>query len=169
MILNDNSKTSSPHTKIHLKQSKMKLFKNTILKWKLVCNFGVIFHISIISFSVHGFMHETSDFLLYNNLFIYQVHVTLIYRRRSLYSFLLVYSNRVLCHDIIKKTNFTNVDLCSYSLMVIYRNVTSDPRLYPNQRPPGTIWNVYWYESLKYDDGNVQSIFGIQLWVITTW
>ena len=39
--------------------------------------------------SVHGFMHETSDFLLYNNLFIYQVLCTLIYRRHSLYSFLL--------------------------------------------------------------------------------
>ena len=38
--------------------------------------------------SVHGFMHETSDFLLNNNLFIYQVLCTLIYRRRSLYSFL---------------------------------------------------------------------------------
>ena len=36
-------------------------------------------------------MHETSDlFLLYNNLFIYQVLCTLIYRRRSLYSFLFV-------------------------------------------------------------------------------
>ena len=36
-------------------------------------------------------MHETSDdfFLLYNNLFIYQVLCTLIYRRHSLYSFLL--------------------------------------------------------------------------------
>ena len=33
--------------------------------------------------SVHGFMHETSDFLLYNNLFIYQILSTLIYRRRS--------------------------------------------------------------------------------------
>ena len=35
-------------------------------------------------------MHETSDdFLLYNNLFIYQLLCTLIYRRRSLDSFLL--------------------------------------------------------------------------------
>ena len=34
-------------------------------------------------------MHETSDFLFYNNLFIYQVLCTLIYRRRSLYSFLI--------------------------------------------------------------------------------
>ena len=34
-------------------------------------------------------MHETSDFLLYNNIFIYQVLCTLVYRRRSLYSFLL--------------------------------------------------------------------------------
>ena len=38
---------------------------------------------------VHGFMHENSDFLLYNNLFIYQLLCTLIYRRRSLDSFLL--------------------------------------------------------------------------------
>ena len=38
---------------------------------------------------VHGFMHETSDFLLYNNLLIYQVLCALIYRRRSLYYFLL--------------------------------------------------------------------------------
>ena len=38
--------------------------------------------------SVHGFMHETSDFLLYINIFIYQVLCTLIYRRRNLYSFL---------------------------------------------------------------------------------
>ena len=38
---------------------------------------------------VHGFMHETSDFFLfYDNLFICQVLCTLIYRRRSLYSFL---------------------------------------------------------------------------------
>ena len=34
-------------------------------------------------------MHETSDFLLYDNLFIYQVLCTLIHRRRSLYSFLM--------------------------------------------------------------------------------
>ena len=40
--------------------------------------------------SVHGFMHEISDFLLYNNLFIYQVLCTLISRIRSLYSFLWV-------------------------------------------------------------------------------
>ena len=33
-------------------------------------------------------MHETSDFLLYDNIFIYQVLCTLIYLRRSLYSFL---------------------------------------------------------------------------------
>ena len=41
-------------------------------------------------------MHETSDFfLLYNNLSIYQVLCTLIYRRRSLYSFLFVCSKEV--------------------------------------------------------------------------
>ena len=39
--------------------------------------------------SVHGFMHGSGDFfLLYDNLFIYQVLCTLINRRRSLYSFL---------------------------------------------------------------------------------
>ena len=42
-----------------------------------------------------GFMHETSDFLLYNNLFIYQVLCRLIYSKRSLYSFL---SNEIICH-----------------------------------------------------------------------
>ena len=39
--------------------------------------------------SVHGFVHETSDFLLHNNFFIYQLFRILIYRRRSLYSFFL--------------------------------------------------------------------------------
>ena len=34
-------------------------------------------------------MHETSDLLLYSNIFIYQVLCTLIYRRRSLHSFLI--------------------------------------------------------------------------------
>ena len=38
--------------------------------------------------SVHGFTHETSDFLLFNNILIYQVLCTLVYRRRSFYSFL---------------------------------------------------------------------------------
>ena len=35
-------------------------------------------------------MHETSDFLLYSNLFIYRVFCTVIYCRHSLYSFLLI-------------------------------------------------------------------------------
>ena len=45
-------------------------------------------------------MHETSDdfFSLYNNLFIYQVLCTLIYRRRSLYYFL---------YDIERPYHFT--------------------------------------------------------------
>ena len=61
-----------------------------ISKWKLVCKFGVIFHIFIISCLGSRF-HAWNwwVFLLYNNLFIYQVFCTLIYRRRSLYSFLL--------------------------------------------------------------------------------
>ena len=69
-------------------------FSAHILKWELVCKFGVRFQIFIIIFcSVHGFMYETSDFLLYNNLFIYQVLFTLIYRRHSLYSFLANYAS----------------------------------------------------------------------------
>ena len=40
--------------------------------------------------SVNGFMHETNDFFkIYNNLFIHQLLCRLIYRRHSLYSFLL--------------------------------------------------------------------------------
>ena len=39
--------------------------------------------------SVLGFTYETSDFLIINNLFIYQVLCTLIYPRCSLYSLLL--------------------------------------------------------------------------------
>ena len=42
-------------------------------------------------YATHGFMLQTSDFLLYNNLFIYQVLCTLIYRGRSLYSVLSYY------------------------------------------------------------------------------
>ena len=45
--------------------------------------------LSLFIASVHGFMHETIDFFYYNNLSIYQVLCALIYRRRSLYSFLL--------------------------------------------------------------------------------
>ena len=42
-------------------------------------------------------MHETSNFLLYNNLFIYQVVLyTLIYRTGSLYFFLLNDENLIL-------------------------------------------------------------------------
>ena len=60
---------------------------------ELDCLFGMmewdfIYLLLFIAF-VHGFMHETSDFLLDINLFIYQVLCTVIHRRRSLYSFLL--------------------------------------------------------------------------------
>ena len=69
-------------------------FSANILKWELVCKFGVRFHIFINIYAlVHGFMHETSAFLLYNNLFIYQVLCRVIYRRRSLYSFLWINFN----------------------------------------------------------------------------
>ena len=60
-----------------------------ISKWELVCKLGVIFHIFIISCLGSRSMHDTSDILLYNSLFTYQVLCTRIYRRRSLYSFLL--------------------------------------------------------------------------------
>ena len=43
---------------------KMRVGSAPILKWELVCKFGVRFHINVISFLawVHGFMHGTSDF-----------------------------------------------------------------------------------------------------------
>ena len=59
-------------------------FSAHISKWELVCKFGVIFHIFIIS----CLCTKPVIFLICNNLFIYQVLCTLIYRRHSLYSFL---------------------------------------------------------------------------------
>ena len=49
-------------------------------------------------------MHETSDFLFYNNLLIYQVLSTLIFRRRSLDFFLydkiaMLVENRIRIHQ----------------------------------------------------------------------
>ena len=68
-------------------------FSAHISKWELVCKFGVIFHIFIISCLCSRFhVRNQWFFLLCNNLFIYQVLCTLIYRRRSLYSFLLVWT-----------------------------------------------------------------------------
>ena len=65
-------------------------FSAHISKWELVCKFGVIFHIFIISCLCSRFhVRNQWFFLLCNNLFIYQVLCTLIYRRRSLYSFLI--------------------------------------------------------------------------------
>ena len=60
-------------------------FSAHISKWELVCKFGVIFHIFIISCLCSRF-HLRNQWFCY--LFIYQVLCTLIYRRRSLYSFL---------------------------------------------------------------------------------
>ena len=53
-----------------------------VLEWDFI-------YVLLVLVPVHGFMHETSDFLLYNNLFIYQILCTLIYRRRSLLLFLI--------------------------------------------------------------------------------
>ena len=66
-------------------------FSAHISKWELVCKFGVIFHTFIISCLCSRFHVWNNFFLLSNNLFIYQVLCTLIYRRRSLYSFLPLY------------------------------------------------------------------------------
>ena len=73
-------------------------FSAHISKWELVCKFGVIFHMFIISCLCSRF-HARHQwfFLLYNNLFIYQVLCTLIYRRRSLCSFLLNIFIHTLC------------------------------------------------------------------------
>ena len=59
--------------------------------FKMVCKFGVIFHMFIIISCLGSRFHAWNSwwfFLLYNNLFIFQVLCTLIYRRRSLYYFL---------------------------------------------------------------------------------
>ena len=61
--------------------------------------------------SVHGFMHATSDcFLLHNNLFIYQLLCTLIYRRRSFFHLCIHLSNsfklnQMLCTTISHRHN----------------------------------------------------------------
>ena len=65
-------------------------FSAHILKWELVCKFGVRF-----SYIYYYFWPQFTVpcmklmiFLIFNNLFIYQVLYTRIYRRCSLYSFL---------------------------------------------------------------------------------
>ena len=70
--------------------------------------------------SVHGFMYETSDFLLCNNLFIYQVLCTLIYRRRSLYSFLLD-GSRHICTSLLSYTHLY-VLITTYSWDETFKN-----------------------------------------------
>ena len=83
--------------------------------------------------SVHGFVHETNDFLLYTNLFIHQVLCTLIYRRRSLYSFLsgthcitvrtgYMQTSMVLMNEMCTKTDIIN--------MHVARPLTKSPANY---------------------------------------
>ena len=55
--------------------------------------------------SVHGFMNETIDFLLYNNLFKYQVLCTLIHRRRSLNSFIYTSHKSIILDNAIAVTS----------------------------------------------------------------
>ena len=63
-------------------------FSAQISKWEFACTFGVIFHISINFLPRYTVScMKLVNCLFYNNLFIYQVLCTLIYRRRSLYSF----------------------------------------------------------------------------------
>ena len=57
--------------------------------------------------SVHGFVYETSDFLLYDTFFIYQVLCTLIYRRSNLYSFLLnLIMGKMICLFFMKTLQY---------------------------------------------------------------
>ena len=75
-------------------------FSAHISKWELLCKFGVIFHIfinSCLGSRFHAWNYWC--FLLYNNLFIYQVLCKLTYSRRGLYSFLIV---GVYCEDDLK-------------------------------------------------------------------
>ena len=81
------------------------------LLWELVRKFGVIFHIFIISCLCSRFhVRNQWFFLLCNNLFIYQVLCTLIYRRRSLYSFLLYYLQNTYWNKLI----FTKINAISH-------------------------------------------------------
>ena len=72
-------------------------FSAHISKWELICKFGVIFHIFIVIPCLCSRFHVWNQwfFLLCNNLFIYQVLCTLIYRRRSLYSFISDYERNI--------------------------------------------------------------------------
>ena len=54
-------------------------------------------------------MHKASDFLFYNNAFIYQVLCILIYRRRNLYSVLLYVQSVKLILIFIENYNFLKI------------------------------------------------------------
>ena len=97
-------------------------FSTHISKWELVCKFGMIFHIIIISCLCSRFHVRNQWFLLCNNLFIYQVLCPLIYRRRSLYSFLWKYHTEMLSNKISKYCGVLS-RLKNYLPLFIFRTV----------------------------------------------
>ena len=92
-------------------------FSAHISKWELVCKFGVIFHIYYFLPLFTVSCTKPVIFLLCNNLFIYQVLCTLIYRRRSLYSFLFVLWTIpfVPISHRISMRMFSYITLCKYT------------------------------------------------------
>ena len=131
-------------------------FSAHISKWELVCKFGVIFHIFIISCLCSRFhVRNQWFFLLCNNLFIYQVLCTLINRRRSLYSFLLN-----------SWQSFTNSICWSYDgirpiTSLIYQRSHSPKRTYHKSLQRMVIHRMYIYHVIK------KSWFAI--WTIGEW
>ena len=102
---------------------------------RVVCKFGVIFHIFIISclWSVVSCMKPVI-FLLYNNRFIYQVLCTRIYRRRSLYSFLL--HSTVHIHWYHNNTSTFKSSKVRTKLTKLFSKSTDDGSMYIEQKYP---------------------------------
>ena len=81
-------------------------------------------------------MKLTMIFLLYNNLFIYQVRCTLIYRRRSLYSFLSGYPTKpkllpfaiwvLSCIYLVQMVNLRHIPYSNDTFMIHFMHVNSN-------------------------------------------
>ena len=77
---------TAPGSKVHICYLKLDV---SLIQY--VCKLGMMewdsIYSSLFLTLVHGFMRETSDILLYNNLLMYQVLCTVIYIKIILYSF----------------------------------------------------------------------------------
>ena len=130
---------SPPHLTVANVPTWFEYTKYIVLCWVVHSAFAWII-ISLPRFTVSCM--KLGIFLLYNNLFIYQALCTLIYRRRSLYSFLIVPSHQPVgtgtfewfytpinlhkynakCHEIIP--NLYGLRFCNYYGLVKQRSVT---------------------------------------------